>query len=136
AAWGGALKRFLGGEPIGARPTSVRLRAAKWVRRRPLHAATLALVSVLAAGLLGGTAYRDILLQRHASELEREVVRADAHARLAQRHLQAFQLRQAQESLEAHQVERAQDLLAAIQADPDQSHEKQDPADPAFACPS
>jgi WD40 repeat protein len=127
------LERFLRGEPIRARPISVRLWAIKWVRRRPMHAAALILVAVLASGLVGGIVYRDVLLQGHTRELEREVVRADANARLARRHLQAFQLRQAREALDAHQVERAQDILGSIQADRDRSDAGQDPGDMGFA---
>ena len=65
AALGEDLERFLQGEPIRARPISVRLRAAKWVRRRPMHAAALLLVTLLASGLVGGIVYRDVLLQSH-----------------------------------------------------------------------
>jgi hypothetical protein len=128
------LERFLRGEPIRARPISLRQRAAKWVRRRPLHAAVLLLVGLLTSGLLGGVAYRDLLLQRHAGELEREIVRADANARLARRHLQAFQLRQAQEAIDARQVERAQEILAAIPADGGRSSAGQGPSDLGFPC--
>ena len=71
--------------------------------------------------------------QRHARELEREVTRADANARLALRHLRAFQLRQAREVLNAGQVERAQDILAAIQADPQRSDLRHDPVNLGFA---
>ncbi len=92
------LERFLRGEPIRARPVSIRLRAAKWVRRRPMHAAALVLAGLLASGLFGGIVYRDVLLQDHTLQLEREVTRADANARLARRHLQGFQLRQAGEA--------------------------------------
>src|SRR5262249_29000529 len=126
-------ERFLRSEPIRARPASFRLRAAKWVRRRPMHAAALILVALVASGLVGGIVYRNVLLQGHARDLEREVVRADANARLARRHLQAFQLRQAQDALDARQVERAQDILSAIQADRDRSDRRQDPGDPGFA---
>ncbi len=127
------LERFLRGEPIRARPASYRLRAAKWVRRRPMHAAAAILVALAASGLVGGILYRHVLLQGHTRELEREVARADANARIARRHLQAFRLRQAQEALEVHQVERAQDILAAIEADRRRSDGRQDPGDPGFA---
>jgi WD40 repeat protein len=111
----------------------LRLRAVKWVRRRPVHAAALVLAGMLASGLIGGVFYRDALLEGHARQLEREVVRADAHARRARRHLQAFQLRQAQQAIEARQVERAQDILAAIEADRERSDAAEDPGDPGFA---
>ena len=65
-------------------------------------------------------------LQNHAVHLEREVARADANARLARRHLEAFQLRQAREALDAHQVERSQDILRMIEADRESSGEAQE----------
>ena len=127
------LGRFLRGEPIHARPASFRSRAIKWARRRPMHAAALVLAILAASGLIGGIVYRDVLLERHARELEREVTRADANARLARRHLRAFQLRQAREVLDAGQVERAQDILAAIQADRHRSDLRHDPVHLGFA---
>src|SRR5262249_55695891 len=66
------LERFLRREPIRARPASLRLRAAKWVRRRPMHAAALGLVALVASGLVSGIVYRDVLLQGHARELKRQ----------------------------------------------------------------
>ena len=49
------LGRFLAGEPIAARPTSVWERAAKWAKRRPAVAAVYALsVLVLVFGVGGG----------------------------------------------------------------------------------
>lgn len=45
------LRRFLGGEPIAARPVGPFERSVKWARRKPV-AAALALVSVLGVGAL------------------------------------------------------------------------------------
>jgi eukaryotic-like serine/threonine-protein kinase len=127
------IERFLQGEPIHARPISVRLRAAKWVRRRPMHAGALLLVTLLASGLVGGIVYRNVLLQSHTLRLEHEVARADASARLARRHLSAFQLRQAKQALDANQVERAQDILSAMQVDRSSSDGGKDHEDQGFA---
>jgi tRNA A-37 threonylcarbamoyl transferase component Bud32 len=44
------LRRWLGGEPIRARPVGRLERAAKWVRRRPDTAALIGLLVLLAAG--------------------------------------------------------------------------------------
>ena len=98
-----------------------------------MHAIALVLAGLLASALVGGIVLRDALIQDHDRQLEREVVRADAHARLARRHLQAFQLRQAQQALQGRQVERAQDILATIQSDRDRSDADEDPGDPGFA---
>ena len=127
------IERFLRGEPIHARSISVRLRAAKWVRRRPAHAGALVLVTLLASGLVGGIVYRDALLQSHALRLEHEVARADASAKLARRHLSAFQLRQAKQALDAHQVERAQNILSAMHPDGKPPGDGQAPDDRGFA---
>ena len=44
------LRRFLDGKPIAARPTPTWERAWKWCRRRPTHAALLAVAAVLLVG--------------------------------------------------------------------------------------
>ena len=111
---GDDLRRYLGHEPVLARPISLRQRVRKWARRRPIHAALFLLVGLMGVGVLAGLVHRNELVQRHAGELEREVVRADASERLARRHLKAFQLRQAQDALRNNQVERAQDILRDV----------------------
>src|SRR5262249_7685488 len=79
------LQRFLEGQPIQARTIPLRVRAAKWVRRRPMHAAAVVLAGWLGLGLIGGIIYRDVLLQSHARALEREAARADDHQLEAKR---------------------------------------------------
>jgi WD40 repeat protein/serine/threonine protein kinase len=111
------LRRYLEHKPVQARPISASQRISKWVQRRPVHAATLVLAILICVGLLAGLIHRNDLVQRHAQELEREVVRADASERLALRHLKAFQLRQSRDALDANQLERAQDILRDIQVD-------------------
>jgi eukaryotic-like serine/threonine-protein kinase len=127
------LGRFLEGRPIHARPTTFLPRAVKWVRRRPMHGASAFLAVLLVFGSFGGIVYRDILIQRHDRQLEAEVIRADASARLSQRHLQAFQLRQAREAFDAGQVERAQSILLAIEPDRNSAAQGQAPGDQGFA---
>jgi WD40 repeat protein len=111
------LRRFLDHEPVLARPISLRHRVRNWARRHPVHAAALLLAVCMGVGLVAGLVHRNDLVQRHAREREREVIRADASEKLAQRHLKAFQLRQARDALDANQVERTQDLLRDIEAD-------------------
>jgi serine/threonine protein kinase len=127
------LDRYLSHQPIHARPISMRQRVGKWVRRRPSYAAAILLLTMLFAALVGGIAYRNVLLQNHALHLEREVARADANARLVRRHLEAFQFRQAREALDAHQMERAQDILRTIAADGEPSGEARKPGELGFA---
>ena len=78
AALGEDLERFQKGEPIAARPTPMRQRLVKWVRRRPMLAASVLLAGLLAMALVGGIIYRDALLQQNTRELEREVVLRDS----------------------------------------------------------
>lgn len=111
------LVRYLDHQPIQARPVSIRQRVRRWARLHPMGAGLTLLAVSLAAGMLGATAYRNMLLEDHARQLEREVARADANAQIAQRHLHVFHIRQASEALAAHQVERAQDILRSVEAD-------------------
>lgn len=113
---GDDLRRYLNREPVRARPLSVGQRISKWARRRPAHAAALAIAATMVLGLFAGLVHRHALVRRHARELEREVLRVDASERLARRHLRAFELRQARAAIDAGQFERAQDLLRGIQA--------------------
>ncbi len=70
------LRRFLDGEPIGARPVSSPERLAKWARRRPWKAVSAALGLLGAVGLVAGTLV-------HNARLRVEKVRADAQYRSA-----------------------------------------------------
>ena len=74
------LTRYLGGEPVLARPLGVWERSLKWIRRRPALAASIALVAVgMVVGALGAVwHHRTILAERDATheyfELSREAV--------------------------------------------------------------
>jgi WD40 repeat protein len=78
AALGDDLRRFLGGEPIVARPVGPIERAARWCRRHPAPAAlTAAVVVVAALGLVGvlwqwneAVRARDLASQRAIAEAE------------------------------------------------------------------
>jgi len=120
------LHRFLDLEPIHARPVPLRVRATKWIRRRPAYAGAALSLAVLVFALVGGVAYRDALLRTHA-----ERTRADS--RLLRRHLEAFQLRQAKEVLDANQIERAQDILRAIRDGHGGASDEPDADDLGFA---
>ena len=68
AALGDDLDRFLGGQPIQARPISSAARAWMWCRRKP---GTASLVSVLVLALLGGMA--GITLEWRRAEAARKI---------------------------------------------------------------
>jgi WD40 repeat protein len=115
------LRRFQAGEPIAARPVGMAERAVKWVRRRPVAAALLA-VSVLAVLLpLGGGWYftarladqnEQLTQERNHAVLAQEA--ADAAAGRADREMKTAQ----QERDRANfQKERAEVARHAIQID-------------------
>lgn len=73
------LRRFLGNEPILARPQGWRTRAIKWTRRHPAWTAAVASLSVALAVILV-LLVREVGLRRAA---EHETLRADRNADLA-----------------------------------------------------
>jgi tetratricopeptide (TPR) repeat protein len=75
------LGRFLRGEPIRARPASVRVRLAKWARRQPVQAALLAVSAVLLGALVAGALV-------YQSRLRAAVARAEAKEAEARRQQQ------------------------------------------------
>ncbi len=102
------LRRFRHGAPIHARPVSLRERAWKWARRRPVHAALLlGIVLVTVAGFAGITwqwqeaaTARDVALaEKREKEIQKEQAdTARAVAEDAQQHA-AEQRRQARVAL-------------------------------------
>ncbi len=127
------LERFQGGRPILGRPVSAWERIRSWARRRPGIAALLALVVLLACGLVGGIGRWASWLEWHNRQLEIHIARADQQAweaakqtriaeerrRQADRHHYAESLRRARRALDARQFELGQDILHDIQPDAD-----------------
>jgi tRNA A-37 threonylcarbamoyl transferase component Bud32 len=81
------LRRFLNGEPIMARPTPVWERTWKWCRRRPTHAALVAVgVLLVVSGLTAIGVRNRMEAQRIAGARERvETLVAEGHEALARR---------------------------------------------------
>lgn len=74
------LTRFLGGEPVHARPIGVRERALKWARRRPAAAALLVVCCLSVFALAAGAIV-------HFSQLRAALVQSEAHGEESRRRL-------------------------------------------------
>ena len=88
------LDRFARGQPILARPASALERLTKWVRRHPATAASLAVASMAAMGLLvGGVVYEALLRQAlkdarsNAAVAREQKKKSDTRYRLARNSL-------------------------------------------------
>jgi WD40 repeat protein len=106
------LRRFLAGEPIQARPTSVWERTAKWVRRRPALAALLGVSAVAALALVGvlvGLWY-NARLQGALSEAQTQRKRAED---LEMRGRYAYGITRAEHELADQRVALAEEALEA-----------------------
>jgi WD40 repeat protein len=88
------LERWLGGEPIRARPAGVAERAVKWARRRPASAALCALLAALFAAGVGALIWighaQQLRADKEAREKRAETARADQEAK--QKHRLAVKL--------------------------------------------
>src|SRR5262249_47930622 len=119
------LRRFLGGEPITARPAGVWERTIKWVKRRPAVAALAAAVSlavVLLVGVvLGYNVYLRHKVESAVNERDREhraKLDADKRADAAEKGQRLAALRaecgplleQAEAALAGKELEKAESL--------------------------
>jgi serine/threonine-protein kinase len=73
------LGRFLGGEPIRARPVPLWERAVKWARRRPAAAGLMALSGLAIGGLIGGLWLYTTSLDAQVQRTEKQKQRADTN---------------------------------------------------------
>src|SRR5262249_47871273 len=108
-ALAGDLRRFLGGEPIQARPVGLPERAWKWARRRPALAALGVVSAAAALGLAGG-------IGAHNWELQKQVAGAVRRAQ-CQQFLLEGQTALARKDWEIAQ-EQAAKALAVVDKDP------------------
>jgi WD40 repeat protein len=104
------LERWLAGEPVLARPAGRLRRAVKWVRRRPLAAALLAVSVLTPLALLGVELY---ITARLAEDRDRARYQ-QARAEMA-RH--AIQMDQALRAWEEHDLIRAKQVLDQVPGD-------------------
>jgi eukaryotic-like serine/threonine-protein kinase len=130
----GDLERFLDGRPVLARPVSPLERAAKWARRRPVHAALLLLLGILVVAVpiglqwlrvregLNTALLREVLEQSRVNEAEALAQRALAERQslLAYEHLVAQKLKLAGVLSERGESEHALSIFDSL--GPSQDH--------------
>jgi WD40 repeat protein len=125
------LHRFLGSEPIAARPAGLAERAAKWARRRPAVATLLGAVVAVALTGLGLVLWQwsEAVFQReeargheleargHALDARRHEREARAQLLLARTARYSLQLETGRAALELGHFTRAADALAECEED-------------------
>ena len=105
------LRRFLGGEPILARPISPPARAWRWCRRKPaLASLTAALFAAIIAGLTGVTTLW-LRAEENAERAENEAQRANKQEQATRRSLYVIRVNSAQRAYEGTIIDRAVELL-------------------------
>jgi WD40 repeat protein len=126
-ALAGDLRRWLGGEPILARPVSAWERGWRWARRRPAVAGLLAaLVLVIAGSLAGLTAlWRKAESRREAAEhAQAEESRArdlaGQHLTAARRNLYVSRIQLSHHEWQEGHVARARELLTSCRPGADE----------------
>jgi tetratricopeptide (TPR) repeat protein/tRNA A-37 threonylcarbamoyl transferase component Bud32 len=81
------LERWLGGEPVVARPAGRLERLGKWARRRPAVAALLAVTAAAALAVAGVVVASNIRLQRERDRADRRREEAESQRQRALTHL-------------------------------------------------
>ena len=120
------------GKPIQARPVPAWYRAAKWTRRRPVHAALVAVLGTVLLTSLGGLEWARAWEKRHRDALQVVLDRsrrseeeardqralADRQRGLAHRHWAASQLKLASSLCERGDQGAARSILDALGPSP------------------
>ncbi len=98
AALADDLRRFLAGEPILARPSSLWSHGVKWAKRKPALAALLGVSALAAVSLLGSWAWFTVELSRQMQRAQQ----GEQHAREQEALARASQQLAEQQQSEAH----------------------------------
>jgi serine/threonine-protein kinase len=93
------LRRFLGSEPIRARPAGAWERWRKWVRRRPAVAALIAVSVMACVVLMAGLVVSNVLIGREKAQAVAHAQAAQANLHLAHEAVSRFYLRVSQNAL-------------------------------------
>src|SRR5262245_44141649 len=80
------LRRFLGGEPIHARPSTALERGARWVKRKPAAATLLGVGLLLPVGIVlaAGSVFHNLQLRQALTEVESQREEAQQQRQLAE----------------------------------------------------
>lgn len=113
------LRRYLAGEPILAKPATVRERLVKWTRRRPLGAALAGLSVLFFLTVLGISLWANSRQALANRAIEHERQRADDQAHITKANLYVADLVLAQQALDRGSVDEARSILEPfIESDP------------------
>jgi WD40 repeat protein len=107
------LVRYLDGRPVQARPISLWERAAKWARRRPIHATMAVVLLAAVPGALGAFRWFEFRQQSLAISLQEQ---SDREARNFERKLTMTQIGLAAAQVDHGEFDRARATLPALDA--------------------
>jgi WD40 repeat protein/tRNA A-37 threonylcarbamoyl transferase component Bud32 len=110
---GDELGRFLGGEPIHARPISQPERIWRWCRRKPAIASLVVALQVALALGVTGVFWQWRRAEQHAASEARERQRAEAGERNARQHQYVADMNLVKQVWEEGNLKRATNLLRA-----------------------
>lgn len=106
------LKRFLAGQPIQAQPALLATKVVKWVRRRPLVAALVAVVALSLASGMAGVLLHNASLGKALNLAEKHRLDTLEREAILKEHLYAADIRMAQQAIANGEVGRAEKVLA------------------------
>jgi WD40 repeat protein len=121
------LERFRAGKPIQARPAGWPERLAKWVRRRPLPAALVAVSLLALAGLSAGAVWHTLELRAALQDVSRREQEVRQRERVIRQHWYVSELALAHQSLwKDGDVRRVLDVLRRHEPGPEDAEDRRE----------